>query len=312
MAKGEIVTVGVGQCGNQLSRNFWECALVERSQCKQLDIPYYDESSLFHTTFSSGLRARSILVDTEPAVVNETLRSPLGKFYNQQSQTIFKMSGSGNNFACGFFEYGQELSESFLETLQHQVEACDSLQALGIFHSIGGGTGSGLGTKLLSEIADSMPKTMRFTASIFPSGTTQDVVTSPYNVVLSLAQLTEYAHLVLPIDNGKLGDLARDATKLYKQDPLDGAVEPRGKSKIFFPGEQHSQRNKNQREGFKTMNLTAARILIDLTSGTRFGGDSGTRMSEVITPMNCHRRPYVTSSASSAITTRSMSSIEVS
>ena len=183
------------------------------------------------------------------------------------------MSGSGNNFACGFFEYGQELSEPFLETLQHQVEACDSLQALGIFHSIGGGTGSGLGTKLLSEIADSMPKTMRFTASIFPSGSTQDVVTSPYNVVLSLAQLTEYAHLVLPIDNGKLGDLARDATKVYKQDPLNGAAESRGKSKIFFPGDQHLQRiqrpsallgpNKNQREGFKSMNLTAARILID-------------------------------------------------
>lgn len=72
MTNGEIITVAVGQCGNQLSRVFWELAEQERAQCREIKVPDYEESSLFrsttHTNFHPTLRARSILVDTEPAV----------------------------------------------------------------------------------------------------------------------------------------------------------------------------------------------------------------------------------------------------
>jgi hypothetical protein len=75
MGKGEIVTVAVGQCGNQLSRVFWELAELERVQCSQEKYSDYDECSLFRTSSQSNstkshrtLKARSILVDTEPAV----------------------------------------------------------------------------------------------------------------------------------------------------------------------------------------------------------------------------------------------------
>ena len=73
MVKGEILTVAVGQCGNQVSRAFWEHAVRERDQCRRSNFPHYDDSSLFqNNSFCSGdetaFRARSILVDTEPGV----------------------------------------------------------------------------------------------------------------------------------------------------------------------------------------------------------------------------------------------------
>jgi tubulin epsilon len=206
-----------------------------------------------------------------------------------------------------------------MELLQHQMEGCDSLQALCLFHSLGGGTGSGLGTKLVAEMADALPKKVRLTASIFPSHKSQDVVTSPYNVTLSLAQLTEHADLVLPIDNCKLADLALDAHKLYKQECIHRRVPTRLKVRTNKPSTTKPTQISSQIEstastlvntktchnnkGFKTMNLTAARILIDLTAGTRFQGDNCTRINEIIASMGGTRCHYITSSVSSMMNT---------
>ena len=242
--------------------------------------------------------------------MNETLRSrTLSKMYERDAQTLLRSSGSGNNFAHGFFEYGEQLGETFLDMMQHQVEACDNLEAIGILHSLGGGTGSGLGTKLLADLADAMPKTFRFTTSVLPSPRAQDVVTSPYNMVLSLAQLTEFADIVLPIDNCKLADLATEA---HKYDTLCGirstkfsTPNPRNRCKpspvvsSSTCGASTSLKPNPKpirREGFSSMTTTVARLLIDLTAGTRFNGDSCTRIGEIITQLNRPRIHYLTSS----------------
>lgn len=46
----------------------------------------------------------------------------------------------------------------------------------------------------------------RFTASVFPSED-DDVVTSPYNALLSLSKLVEHADCVLPIENQALAEI---------------------------------------------------------------------------------------------------------
>ncbi len=50
----------------------------------------------------------------------------------------------------------------------------------------------------------------RFTASVFPSED-DDVVTSPYNALLSLARLVEHADCVLPLENQALMDIVERA-----------------------------------------------------------------------------------------------------
>lgn len=73
-------------------------------------------------------------------------------------------------------------------------------------HSIGGGTGSGLGTYLLSLLEDYFPNVYRFSTVVFPSQE-DDVITSPYNSVLALKELTDHADCVLPVDNASLSKI---------------------------------------------------------------------------------------------------------
>jgi len=73
-------------------------------------------------------------------------------------------------------------------------------------HSIGGGTGSGLGSFIVKTLADEYPEMYKFTVSVFPSKD-DDVITSPYNSILSLNQLINCADCVLPIDNQSLIDI---------------------------------------------------------------------------------------------------------
>ena len=59
------------------------------------------------------------------------------------------MSGAGNNWAHGHFEYGGRYREILYEKIRKEVERCDSLQSFFLIHSIGGGTGSGLGSYIV-------------------------------------------------------------------------------------------------------------------------------------------------------------------
>ncbi len=62
----------------------------------------------------------------------------------------------------------------------------------------------------------------RFAASVFPSAD-DDVVTSPYNSVLSLRELVERADCVLPLENQQLADIAaRVAARRDKAHPDGG------------------------------------------------------------------------------------------
>lgn len=67
-------------------------------------------------------------------------------------QILADVSGSGNNWAQGHHYYGAKYQESFLERIRVEIEECDSLQTFLIVHSLGGGTGSGLGSHILETL----------------------------------------------------------------------------------------------------------------------------------------------------------------
>ncbi|KAJ8449762.1 hypothetical protein Cgig2_001418 [Carnegiea gigantea] len=62
-----------------------------------------------------------------------------------------------------------------------------------VCHSLGGGTGSGMGTLLISKIREEYPDRMMLTFSVFPSPKVSDTVVEPYNATLSVHQLVENA-----------------------------------------------------------------------------------------------------------------------
>ena len=56
-----------------------------------------------------------------------------------------------------------------MDILRKESENCDCLQGFQIAHSLGGGTGSGMGTLLLSKLREEYPDRIINTFSIFPS-----------------------------------------------------------------------------------------------------------------------------------------------
>lgn len=60
--------------------------------------------------------------------------------------------------------------------IRKQAEKCDSLQGYQIFHSLGGGTGSGMGSLLLNKLREEEPDRMLATFSIMPSPKVSETV----------------------------------------------------------------------------------------------------------------------------------------
>lgn len=122
--------------------------------------------------------------------------------------------GAGNNWAKGHYTEGSEISECALDSVRRETERCDSLQGFQILHSLGGGTGSGLGTLLITKLREEFPAKMMVTYSVLPSPKASDSVVEPYNTVLSMHQLIESADQCITLDNEALYDICNRSLHL--------------------------------------------------------------------------------------------------
>lgn len=81
------------------------------------------------------------------------------------------------------------------------MEKCDSLLGFFFIHSLGGGTGSGLGTYILKSVGDNYGSNFRFSTCVFSSPDADDVNVAPYNCMMALNCLIEAADCILPVEN---------------------------------------------------------------------------------------------------------------
>ncbi|KAK8762035.1 hypothetical protein V5799_026698 [Amblyomma americanum] len=122
--------------------------------------------------------------------------------------------GAGNNWAKGHYTEGAELVDSVLDIVRKDAESCDCLQGFQLTHSLGGGTGSGMGTLLISKIREEYPDRIMNTYSVVPSPKVSDTVVEPYNATLSVHQLVENTDETFCIDNEALYDICFRTLKL--------------------------------------------------------------------------------------------------
>lgn len=114
----------------------------------------------------------------------------------------------------GHYTEGAELVDNVMDVIRKEVEACDALQGFQVCHSLGGGTGSGMGTLLISTIREDYPDRMMCTFSVVPSPKVSDTVVEPYNATLSCHHLVETADEVFCIDNEALYDICFRTLKI--------------------------------------------------------------------------------------------------
>lgn len=195
---------------------------------------------------------RSIQVDLEPAVLDNVKSGSMGGLFKPDtfvnvsisfsllSQRPFVHSrdahfphdqqaqgGAGNNWAKGYYTEGAELIDPILDIARGQAERADTLQGFQVLHSLGGGTGSGLGALLLSKIREeypdrefqegmnffccrsdqSYPPGMLCDFAIFPSPKVSDTVVEPYNALLSAHNLVENTDITCCLDVSRSGSV---------------------------------------------------------------------------------------------------------
>ena len=138
---------------------------------------------------------------------------PIGGLYRPDN-FIASKSGAGNNFGKGYYTEGAEIVDQVLDVLRHEAEAADSLQGFQLTHSLGGGTGSGLGTLTINKIREEYPDRMMCSFSVFPSPKVSDCVVEPYNAMLALHQLIENCDETFSLDNEALYDICFRTLKL--------------------------------------------------------------------------------------------------
>ena len=91
------------------------------------------------------------------------------------------MNNDSNECLQGHYTEGAELVDSVLDVVRKESESCDCLQGFQLTHSLGGGTGSGMGTLLISKIREEYPDRIMNTFSVVPS----PKVCLPANLYLS-------------------------------------------------------------------------------------------------------------------------------
>jgi len=215
----EIIHLQVGQCGNQIGSRFWSVISDEHGidpngayvgdnelQLERINV-YYNEAN------GKKYVPRAVLVDLEPGTMDAIKNSANGELFRPDS-FVYGQVGAGNNWAKGHYTEGAELIDSVLEVVRKEAEGCDCLQGFQICHSLGGGTGSGMGTLLLSKVREEFPDRMMCTYSVVPSPKVSDTVVEPYNATLSVHQLVENADEVCVIDNEALYDICFRTLKL--------------------------------------------------------------------------------------------------
>ncbi|MEQ2192475.1 hypothetical protein XENOCAPTIV_012140, partial [Xenoophorus captivus] len=138
---------------------------------------------------------RAVLVDLEPGTMDSVRSGPFGQVFRPDN-----------------FVFGASLRIK-IDPVK-EAESCDCLQGFQLTHSLGGGTGSGMGTLLISKIREEYPDRIMNTFSVVPSPKVSDTVVEPYNATLSVHQLVENTDETYCIDNEALYDICFRTLKL--------------------------------------------------------------------------------------------------
>ncbi|XP_053673023.1 tubulin beta chain-like [Anopheles nili] len=215
----EIVVFHLGQCGNRVAENFWQyiceehCLNTSGQFVGEHYLPLQRINVYFDESPCCNFVPRAIFADLEPSSLNYIRCGQYGNLYSPDS-FIAGQTSAGNNWARGYHTEGADLLYQIDDHTRRLVEGCDCLQGFQLVHSIGGGTGSGLGTRLLETLKDHFPGKITNTFSVIPSPKVSEVVVEPYNALFALSSMIRSSDETFCLDNEAMYDICVNTLRL--------------------------------------------------------------------------------------------------
>ena len=210
----EVISIHVGQAGIQIGNACWE--LYSREHNIQPDgfldsgrTKLDESSSTFFAEVGNGKYVpRTVFVDLEPSVIDEVRTGPYQQLFHP-SCLISGKEDAANNYARGHYTVGKETLEPTLEQIRKLTEDCEGLQGFLVFHSFGGGTGSGFCSLMMERLSIDHGKKSKLEFAVYPAPQTSSVVTEPYNGVLATHSMLEHSDCTFMVDNEAIYDICK-------------------------------------------------------------------------------------------------------
>jgi len=152
-----------------------------------------DSFNTFFSETGSGKHVpRAVFVDLEPTVVDEVRTGTYRQLFHPE-QLITGKEDAANNYARGHYTIGKEIVDIVLDRIRKLADQCTGLQGFLVFHSFGGGTGSGFTSLLMERLSVDYGKKSKLEFSIYPAPqvrlniTTKIlIITSKYKILTSI------------------------------------------------------------------------------------------------------------------------------
>ena len=188
----EVISIHIGQAGVQVGNACWELFCLEHGIQPDGAMPSDktigvedDAYNTFFTETGAGKHVpRCVMLDLEPTVVDEVRTGTYRQLFHPE-QLISGKEDAANNYARGHYTIGKEIVDLCLDRIRKLADNCTGLQGFLVFHSVGGGTGSGLGSLLLERLSVDYGKKSKLGFTVYPSPQVSTAVVEPYNSVLS-------------------------------------------------------------------------------------------------------------------------------
>ncbi|KAG5211985.1 hypothetical protein JEQ12_014414 [Ovis aries] len=212
----ECISIHVGQAGVQIGNACWELYCLEHGIQPDGQMPSDktigggdDSFNTFFSETGAGKHVpRAVFVDLEPTVIDEVRTGTYRQLFHPE-QLISGKEDAANNYARGHYTIGKEIIDLVLDRVRKLADQCTGLQGFLVFHSFGGGTGSGFTSLLMERLSVDYGKKSKLEFSIYPAPQVSTAVVEPYNSILTTHTTLEHSDCAFMVDNEAIYDICR-------------------------------------------------------------------------------------------------------
>ncbi|KAL5261139.1 hypothetical protein ACHWQZ_G006995 [Mnemiopsis leidyi] len=212
----ECISIHLGQAGVQIGNACWELYCLEHGIQPDGQMPSDktigggdDSFNTFFSETGAGKHVpRAVFLDLEPTVVDEVRTGTYRQLFHPE-QLITGKEDAANNYARGHYTVGKEIVDLCLDRIRKLADQCTGLQGFLVFHSFGGGTGSGFTSLLLERLSVDYGKKSKLEFAIYPAPQVSTAVVEPYNSILTTHTTLEHSDCAFMVDNEAIYDICR-------------------------------------------------------------------------------------------------------
>jgi tubulin alpha len=220
---GEVLLLHVGGAGCKIGLDLWDrlfrddkSSAVQHSYSGLVSVEEADSKATSPFFFESreSSTPRCIFIDPYISRVHGRIWK---EFIESNPECWVNLDiDCRNNFYDGVCKWRTDVSHRVSENLRIHIERCDRFSGFLVFHSLSGGTGSGIGVEAMEYLREEFPKQVLFEPIIFPSKDSSTSLVGPYNTIFGLSQAHRQASLSLMIDNQASFRICKEKRKITK------------------------------------------------------------------------------------------------